>query len=195
MNKPKLLPTFEQFLEVFGHPITEAKDKDNDKKYSYGCSMLYFDFPQMKVIHDEIEPEDIFDEDGHGLETEPHVTLLYGLHSDEIDDDKVLDISSKGIKSMGLGNVSLFENDKFDVLKFDVEAPFLYGINKELSKLPHTTDFPDYHPHCTIAYLKPGSGKKYTKLFKGRIYEVFPTKVVYSKPDGTKIEERFNLKK
>jgi len=181
---------FEQFLQELGNSLNEAKGK-----FPYGCSMLFFDFPQMKIIHDEIEKDDIYDEEGHGLEDEPHVTLLYGLHSDEIEDDKVLDISSKGIKSIGLGNVSLFENDKYDVLKFDVEAPFLHDINKELSKLPHTTDYPDYHPHCTIAYLKPGTGKKYTKLFKGRIYEVFPTKVVYSKPDGTKLEERFTLKK
>jgi len=188
-NKLKLIPTFEQFLQEYGDALLEKKGK-----YPYGCSMLYFDFPQMKVIHDEIEKDDIAEEFG-GLETEPHVTLLYGLHSDEIDDDKVLDVSSKGIMSIGLGNVSLFENEKYDVLKFDVEAPFLYDINKELSKLPHTTDFPDYHPHCTIAYLKSGTGKKYVKLFKNRIYEVFPTKVVYSKPDGTKLEERFNLKK
>jgi 2'-5' RNA ligase len=164
------------------------------KKYEYGCSMLHFDFPEMKIIQDEIDKDDLHEEKG-GLETDPHVTLLYGLHSDEIEDGIVLDQSSKGIKSMGLGNLSLFENGEFDVLKFDVEAPFLYSINKELSKLPHTTEYPDYHPHCTIAYLKSGTGKKYTKSFKGRIFEVFPTKVVYSKPDGTKFEERFNLKK
>ncbi len=186
----KNLPTYEKFMRS----INEAK-KEKQKKYPYGCSMLYFDFPQMKILHDEISEDDIYTEDGYGLESEPHITLLYGLHSDEIEDDQVLDISSKEIQSVGLGNPSLFENEKFDVLKLDAEADFLYDINKNLSKLPHTTDYPNYHPHCTVAYLKPGTGKKYTKLFKGRIYEVFPTRVVYSKPDGTKIEERFELKK
>jgi len=181
INNQDYLPMFEQFLN-------EAD------KYEFGCSMLHFDFPQIKIIQDEISEDDLYEEKG-GLETEPHVTLLYGLHSDDIDDQEVLDISSKGIHSMGLGNVSLFQNKDFEVLKFDVEAPFLYAINKELTKLPHTTDYPDYHPHCTIAYLKPGTGKKYTKFLKGRVFEVFPTKVVYSKPDGTKLEERFDLKK
>ena len=189
MDKPNSILKFNEFLN---ESLNEAKDKD--KKYPYGCSMLYFDFPQMKTLHDEIKEEDIYDEDGHGLESEPHVTLLYGLH-DTVKDDDVLEASTKGVMSIGLGNPSLFENEKFDVLKFDAEAPFLHDINDELSKLPHTTDFPDYHPHCTIAYLKPGKGKEYTKLFKGRIYEVFPTKSVYSKTDGTKKEARFDLKK
>jgi len=194
----KPILSYDEFVSAFGLPnLMESKseEKDKDKKYPYGCSMLYFDFPDMKILHDEIDPKDIYDEDGFGLESEPHVTLLYGLHSDEIKDDDVLDISSKGIQSMGLGNVSLFENEKYDVLKFDVEAPFLYKINKELTKLPHTTDFPDYHPHCTIAYLKPGKGKNYVKTFENRIFEVFPTKAVYSKPDGSKLEVRFDIKK
>jgi 2'-5' RNA ligase len=188
INESTYIPTFEQFLQESANPI-------NEKKYEYGCSMLYFDFPELFKIQDSIDPDHLSEDDGNGLEKEPHVTLLYGLHSDEIEDNKVLDISSKGIKSIGLGNISLFENEKFDVLKFDVEAPFLYDINKELCKLPHTNNFPDYHPHCTIAYLKPGMGKKYTKLAEGRIYEVFPTKSVYSKTDGTKKEARFDLKK
>lgn len=183
---------FAEFIKEYSN-IFENKEKDTNKKYSYGCSMLYFDFPEIKTIHDKIEEDDLYTEGGLGKETESHVTLLYGLHSGEIKDDKVLDISSKGIKSMGLGNISLFKNEKFEVLKFDVEAPFLEKINKELSELPHTTDFPDYHPHCTIAYLQPGTGDKYVKLFKSKIYEVFPTHVVYSKPDGTKKEARFDL--
>ena len=61
--------------------INEAKaEKDDDKTYSYGCAMLYFDFPKMDELHKSIDEDDIYSEDGHGLETEPHCTLLYGLH-------------------------------------------------------------------------------------------------------------------
>jgi hypothetical protein len=58
-----------------------------------------------------------------------------------------------------------------------------------LVKLPHTTDYPDYHPHSTIAYLKKGKGEKYTDKLKGAEYIVNPSKIVYSKPDGNKIEK------
>jgi 2'-5' RNA ligase len=88
--------------------------------------------------------------------------------------------------------VSLFENAKYDVLKFDVENPVLAEINTELSKLPHTTNFPDYHPHATIGYLKPGTGKKYVDLFNGDRHDVSAHKIVYSKPDDSRIEEEWN---
>ena len=170
-------------------PIKESKDQT----YNYGCSMVYFDFPKMNEIHSMIEDEDIYTEDGnsHGLETEPHATLLYGLHSDEIEDNDVLHASTKlGIPSeLKLHNASCFNNDKYDVLKFDVDDDHLHKINGELTKLPHTTDYPDYHPHSTIAYLKKGSGEKYTNKLKDAWYSVNPSKIVYSKPDGSKIEK------
>ena len=183
-KEPKWIMTFEQFMEVQGDPI-------NEKKSEFGCAMLFFNFPEMKVFQEKIEKDDLT---GNGFEDEPHVTLLYGLHSDEIEDDDVISRCNKGISSMLLHNVSCFENDDYDVLKLDVRSNFLHDINKELSKLPHTTDYPDYHPHCTIAYVKKGKGKKYAEMFLDRSYEVFPTKVVYSKPDGSRIQSGFKLK-
>lgn len=54
-----------------------------EKKYEYGCVMLYFDFPSMFKIQDIINPKDIYEEEDdntYGLEKHPHTTLLYGLH-------------------------------------------------------------------------------------------------------------------
>jgi 2'-5' RNA ligase len=51
----------------------------------------------------------------------------------------------------------------------------------------YTTDYPDYHPHITIAYLKPGCGKKYAEELKEeKIFE--PTKYFYSFPDDRETE-------
>jgi len=170
--------------------IKESKEQTHD----YGCSMIYFDFPEMHKIHSMIDSSDIYTEDedqSGGLETEPHTTLLYGLHSDEVDDKDVLDASTKfDVPSeMKLHNVSCFNNDKYDVLKFDVDSDHLHKINSELTKLPHTTDYPDYHPHTTIGYLKKGTGKKYTDRLKDTSYIVNPSKIVYSKPNGNKVEK------
>ena len=89
--------------------------------------------------------------------------------------------------------MSLFENGKFDVLKFDVgytdkKSSFLHDCNEELTKLPYKSDFPDYHPHMTVAYLKPGMGNKYVMAFKNEEHEVYPNHIIFSEPDNTKTQ-------
>lgn len=180
--------------------LMSLSDFINEKKndtYSYGCAMLYFNLPEMNIISNDIDENDLYTEEGdrsYGIEDEPHVTLLYGLH-DDVKDKSIFDaISKHKIGKFKLYNVSAFKNEKFDVLKFDVRyvnksGAFLHKINKELSKLPHTTDYPDYHPHCTIAYLKKGASDKYIKKFKGKEYDVSSPYIVYSKSDGTKVKK------
>lgn len=178
MKKIKL---FEEFMS----------ESLNEKKatYDYGCAMLYFNFPEMEDLHKKIEKEDVFvdpKDSTFGLETEPHCTLLYGLHS-----DVNLETIEKIVNGFEFGactikEASLFENEKFDVLKFDVTGEGLHDCNTALSKLPHTTDYPDYHPHMTVAYLKNGMGKKYIDLLGTEERTLKPSYIVYSQPDGTK---------
>jgi 2'-5' RNA ligase len=178
--KPDRVKNFEQFR------MLEEKKRD---KYDYGCAMLYFDLPEMKEIHGKIANEDLYTEEGsrsYGVEKEPHVTLLYGLHQ-EVEDDNVLNCcSGQDFKEIVLENVSCFENEKYDVLKFDVKGKSLHECNEKLTKLPHTTDYPDYHPHSTIAYLKKGKGKKYIEMMKELSHAAVPHSIVYSKPDGSR---------
>ena len=64
----------------------------------------------------------------------------------------------------------------------------MHDINKELKKYPYTNDFPNYHPHCTIAYLKKDSAEKYCKLIKKMLPLDFDaSKFVYSKTNGQEI--------
>jgi len=173
----------------FSEHLNEA---NKEGTYSFGCAMIYFDFPEMSDLHAQIDEADVYSpEDGsHGLEDEPHVTLLYGLHSQEIEDSDVEStLKDFDVDDIKFHNVSLFENEKFDVLKFDAIGETLHSINKELTdNYPFTTDYPDYHPHATIGYLKPGMGKKYVELFQDTEYSMTPEKYVYSKPDGEQIE-------
>ena len=105
-----------------------------------------------------------------GREKEPHATVKYGLRSDRHNEvAKVL----KGEKpiSAKLGPVSMFaankEHPDSDVLKLDVYSPDLHRLNKKVGSLPHTDTFPNYHPHVTLAYVKPGHGKKFVGPVKG----------------------------
>jgi 2'-5' RNA ligase len=179
----KKIPLFEEF-------ITEKKGDS----YSAGCVMLYFDFPQMEALHKLIEPDDIYTEDEdrtYGLEDEPHCTLLYGLDPKVTLDQVKEKVGPFKFSDLIAYNASLFENPKFDVLKFDMRYPikggsFLHKCNKALCELPYKSDFPDYHPHMTVAYIKPGLGKKYVSLFKDKEYNITPSSIVYSEADGTK---------
>jgi hypothetical protein len=162
-------------------------EKSGDS-YSSGCVMLYFDFPEMGKIHAGIDSADLYEEDGDrtfGLEDEPHVTLLYGLKNTVTPEqiNEVLEDFTFG--PCTLHNASLFEND-YDVLKFDVKGNNLHEANEALRELPYENDFPDYHPHCTIGYLKKGAGKKYCDKMKGQEHKLIPTHIVFSQPDGTK---------
>jgi len=107
-------------------------------------------------LYDSVDPEW---SDG-ALETDPHVTVLYGLTKHEAA-PVAKAIADHGPVTVTLGKMSLFESEDYDVLKIDVESPELRALNAKLSKLPNENSFPDYKPHMTIAYLKKGEGKKY----------------------------------
>jgi 2'-5' RNA ligase len=169
----------------------EFNISENEGHHSYGCAMLYFIFDKIDDIQSEIDEDDLIND---GFENDPHVTLLYGLHK-EVNDTEVFDIIDEyDIPTLELYNISAFKTDEYDVLKFDVRQymeeysekdDILFKINKSLCKLPYTSDFPDYHPHATIAYLKAGTSNKYIKQLKDLTYKVKANKIVYSAPTDT----------
>jgi 2'-5' RNA ligase len=197
----KYIKTYEDYLDEYSF-LYKVNEKKGDS-YSYGCVMLFFDFPSLKGIQDLIKEEDLYTESGdrsYGLEDEPHVTILYGLH-EEVSKDDVFDLLKPyRCEDLLLTKISAFENSKYDVLKFDVEdavrgLSYLHKMNKALAALPHTTDFPDYHPHSTIAYLKTGKAKEYIEQLKGTQHIVKPRSFVYSLPSNDKITAGINNSK
>jgi len=168
--------------------LQENKQKGND----FGFVMLYVDFKEMKELQNLINEDDLYDDEyeSFGLEKSPHVTLMGFLLKEVTDEDVENSIKDIKFGEVKLHDISLFNNEKYDVLKFEVSYPtrggaFLSKANNNLKELPNTNDFPKYHPHLTVAYLKPGMGDKYVKMFKDKEYVVKPTKIVYSKVDGS----------
>jgi hypothetical protein len=163
---------------------------ENTAERQYSCAMLYFNEDILDGIGDLIGPEDLYtEEEGFGLETEPHCTLLYGLHDDEVSLEDITKVLDKYTYTTCKGhNVSCFNNPKYDVLKYDIMGDNLIDTNEELKQFPFTSNYPDYHPHMTIAYLKPGMGDKYIDKLNKEKGEIFltPQYAVYSQPDRTK---------
>jgi 2'-5' RNA ligase len=181
------------YLRIVGQSVRENKKEKSGKLYDYGCVMLYpkLDWNDM-ISNIDIDDKDLYNPEDpkFGLETSPHITLLYGLHEDVKDSD-VKDILEKyhEIEDVKISRIGVFSNEEFDVLKFNITGSVLHKIHKELSKLDHTSDFDKYRPHMTIAYLKKGTAKKYTDAeFKLDLLNF--TKISYKKTDGKKINVR-----
>jgi 2'-5' RNA ligase len=177
--------------------LLEAEKKDH--KRDYGCLMVFLnvDKKAWKELQDMISEDDLYTEegdDGYGRENEPHVTILYGLHGDIEDEDLEVEIDKIGNPKIEFKAISTFDNEKFDVLKFDVKSADLNKLNKVFSKFPNTNKFPDYHPHATVAYLKKGTAEKYIKDAKDLVkMNIDNEKIVYSKVDGS--TKNYKIKK
>lgn len=97
-----------------------------------------------------------------GREPDPHITLKYGLHPDAPLADVAQALKGEGPVTAKLGRLSVFSNPDGDVLKVDVSSPDLHRMNAKVSEAVPTTDtHPQYQPHVTVAYLKPGEGAQY----------------------------------
>jgi len=132
---------------------------------NYNCLMLNVDIPNWEdLVRQLIDENDVYDNEDHeyGYEFEPHVTILYGIHNNVTISDLQRYLIPPHEVEVTMTNISVFENNEFDVVKFDIESPELVTINRELrDEIDYTETYPDYHPHMTLCYVKPGTGKKY----------------------------------
>jgi 2'-5' RNA ligase len=139
------------------------------ESYNFSSVQVRLDDETSKMVLDFADsiPDEFIGADVR--ENRPHITVKYGLHTDDVEEVKALPLPKKITAKMG--KTSLFSNDYADVLKIEIISPDLVSLNKLISENLKTTDtFPDYIPHATIAYLKPAHGKGYVndKRFQGR---------------------------
>lgn len=129
---------------------------------------------------------------GDGRETEPHITLKYGIVPDNVDAVRGVLEALLPIK-VTLGTTSVFARPEQDVLVVDCYGDGLRAANDSLDKsVPHIDTYDWYQPHVTVAYVKSGAGQLYTgnKALEGR--EVIIDRVVFSDRAGRKFEVMLN---
>jgi 2'-5' RNA ligase len=98
---------------------------------------------------------------GDGKEKHSHITVKYGL-DDESHEGAKEALKDEHPAKVTFGHTSLFKNPDADVLKVEVTGADLHRLHRKLNSLPHGDTYPDYAPHSTIAYLRPGMGRYYT---------------------------------
>jgi hypothetical protein len=158
--------------------------------YKLGCVMVEVPVSNWNEITSIINKDDLYEVEGenYGIQDNPHLTLLYGLKPNITKEqvEQVLEKSVDGEKiEIEIENIGLFENDNFDVVKFNIKkTEQLQKLFDSLSELPNENTFPDYKPHMTIAYVKKGLGKKYTKPYS---HKVSSNDICYSMANGEKI--------
>jgi 2'-5' RNA ligase len=139
-----------------------------------------------------IAPHDLAED---GREADPHVTVKYGLHADNAEELRRLLADERPV-TVKLGKTSIFpakEGADYDVVKVDVQSPGLYCLNKKISDaLPHTDTHPEYVPHATLAYVRPGRGRWYAgdDALEGQTATL--NSIVFSDKNGEQVEVPLN---
>jgi len=140
-----------------------------------------------KGIHDNELYEN--DEEKYGREDEIHCTVLYGL-TDETPENTFKELKKFNPFVVKLGKTSSFTTAKdYDVLKIEIISPELEKMHYYLEEnLANENKFPEYKPHCTIAYLKKGEAEKYINdsRFEGMSFII--NKIEFSSFNGEKVK-------
>lgn len=160
--------------------------------------MVYYDTPEfIKDIQNKIPKDELYfgtEEDVknelYGIEKDTHVTVLACI--DEKYKPKEFKKYLKPLKEYFCFpiNISVFENEKYDVLKCDVISNELSKTNAVLEKeFENRSKYDDYKPHLTIAYLKKGKSDKYKKELLDKIDKLEPISFVYGITDSGEHEK------
>ena len=111
-------------------------------------------FANMHIPHECQNDPDA----GSGIVTHPHISLLTDIELVFPQSDLTNIIKKIPSFKVEFGALSFFKNDKVDVIKIDIISQPLLDIHYELkSIIPNHYKFDEYHPHCTLAFVKPNS--------------------------------------
>lgn len=166
--------------------ITENRHND------YGCLMAMVEPTYgphvVRLGRTAIPPQILYtdpNDPSYGYDNEPHVTLKYGFAPDLTRKD--LATILQGIKpfAVKLKGLTQFNNEMYDVVKFDVEKDdLLTELRKRCDVYKNEDKYPDYKPHMTLAYVQKG---KFPFLKENLNISLPITRFKYSGQDGKKL--------
>lgn len=118
--------------------------------------------PEDEIVHDSKDKAP----STKGIQLESHITLKYGLLTDDFEEVKKA-LEGEKAPHIKFGKTSFFEPEgkDYDVIIIPVESEDLQKLNEKLcSQVEHEDlQFKEYHPHVTVAYIKKGLGKNYNE--------------------------------
>jgi DNA-directed RNA polymerase specialized sigma24 family protein/2'-5' RNA ligase len=183
--------------DISGKKLPElvAMIDGKDKPHEYSSTQVNIPDPISQgvlQVGQKIADEDLTEK---GRETSPHITVKYGLHTEDVEEVRALLENEPPIR-VKLGRTSVFGNEDADVVKIDVESPDLEALNRKIADaLPNTETHPDYIPHVTLGYVKPGTGEKYADMQDMAGESMVMQSIVFSGKDGTQVEIPLNGKR
>ena len=165
------------------------KHKNTNREYAF----LMVDYETPSIIKDlqkKIPSRELYtdeDNEDYGLEKQSHVTLVPCLDND-IDIDKLKSyLKPINEYDIVLTDISKFECEEFDVLKCAVKSKALKDTNKDIvDKIETHSEYKDYNPHMTIAYMKKGMADKYLKKILDKLILLKAKNFNFSYFDGNK---------
>lgn len=148
-----------------------------EENLNIGCVML--STPMMEEVvermHDDLERILI----GHGYRRDEdfefdkytHITVAFGINI-QTDINLIKEIVRNRPSYFQITELSLFENEVFDIIKFDVMSSDLRILNHIIrSKMEVKSTFNEYHPHLTVAYVPKGMGIELIARLNKLLYE------------------------
>lgn len=124
------------------------------------------------------------DDDSYGYDDEPHITIKYGYAPDLSRSDLASILRNIKPFDVVLHALSQFNNNEFDVVKFDAHSDALRELRSRADRYPNQDKYPNYNPHMTLAYVQP---KSFNHLRSDLKLKVPINSFKYSGANGKKI--------
>ena len=146
--------------------VEPAPGDDEAETHDYSNTQVQIEGPAadtVRALSNAVKDEDLTG-DGRQDPEDLHVTVKYGLHTTDPEAIRSI-VEATPPVSVRIGETTTFpDRGDGEVLKIDVISEDLAALRSEITKAqPATDDFADeYHPHITLAYVKPGTAAQYT---------------------------------